>query len=196
MKKKIAITGGIGSGKSTVLKHIADLGYPVFSCDEIYREIIQTKEYVSKIRTAFPSCITDGKIDRKILSELVFKNEEKRLLLNSIAHPLIMQRLVERMQISSSTLVFAEVPLLFEGGFENLFDCVVIVIRDKEKRVNSVALRDGITRSEIENRICSQFDYSSQDAKNRFKKCNAIFLKNEDDEEALKSEITLLLSKL
>ena len=67
--KKIAITGGIGSGKSLVGSYLKKQGYPVFSCDEIYKEIFDTNEYVQLIERAFPSTVKDGKIDRKILSQ-------------------------------------------------------------------------------------------------------------------------------
>ena len=91
MKKKIAITGGIGSGKSEAIKIIKELGFPVFSCDEIYKEIIFSKEYVQRIEENFPTCVKNGIIDRKELSAIVFANREKRDLLNSLSHPLIME---------------------------------------------------------------------------------------------------------
>ena len=121
MKKKIAITGGIGSGKSTVLHIFGEMGYPIFSCDEIYREIIDTAEYVKKIEMTFPRCVVDGKVDRKLLASTVFGNGEALEKLNAIAHPLIMQRLLEEMKNCTSEKVFAEVPLLFEGNYEALF---------------------------------------------------------------------------
>ena len=131
-KIKVAITGGIGSGKSTALSYLKELGYPVFSCDEIYKEVISSKEYIDKIKEFFPEAVTHGCIERKILSEIVFNDPEKRALLNGISHPLIMQKLYEQMDTSENELVFAEVPLLFEGGFENEFDHVIVILRKEE----------------------------------------------------------------
>ena len=74
MGKKIAVTGGIGSGKSTVLTLLKNLGYPVFSCDEIYREITESQAYVKEIETLFPSCVENGTINRKALAEIVFND--------------------------------------------------------------------------------------------------------------------------
>ncbi len=189
MKKKIAITGGIGSGKSCVLHIFGEMGYPIFSCDEIYREIIDMPEYIQKIEGIFPECIVDGKIDRKILSKTVFQNRELLSKLNSIAHPLIMQRLLGRMDECASETVFAEVPLLFEGNYENLFDKIIVVLRKQAERIESVVERDQISSVEVKNRISSQFNFDDPKNANRLKNCNVIFLKNEGGLSALKNKI-------
>ena len=67
MQKKVAITGGIGSGKSTVSEIIKKSGYPVFSCDEIYGELLSDTAYIETLRTRFPSAVRNGKIDKKQL---------------------------------------------------------------------------------------------------------------------------------
>jgi len=176
--KKIAITGGIGSGKSTVLELIKDQGFPVFSCDEIYKEIIVSKEYIQKIKENFPTAVKNGLIDKQILSALIFKDEKKRCMLNQIAHPLIMKRLFWKMDLSNYNLVFAEVPLLFEGNFENLFDAVIVVKRDLKSRINSVATRDNLTAIEVESRINAQFLYDSPKGQIRIKNSNAYVIDN------------------
>ena len=176
MKKCIAITGGIGSGKSSVLRFLGERGYPVFSCDEIYREIILSPDYIQKIAVNFPKCIINGNIDRKLLAEVVFKNSEKLALLNGIAHPLIMDRLFEKMHACAEETVFAEVPLLFEGHYEKRFDAVIVVLRHKADRVRSIMMRDGITEKEALRRISMQFDYDN--GKMRFDKSNAILIEN------------------
>ena len=189
MKKKIAITGGIGSGKSTVLHILGEMGYPIFSCDEIYREIIDAPEYIQKISAAFPECIKEGKIDRKLLSNIVFENCETLAKLNAIAHPLIMQRLLEKMDNCASEKVFAEVPLLFEGNYENLFDKVIVIYRNKDKRIESVVNRDQISSGSVKKRISTQFDYDDEKNKNLLKNCNVIFIENEGDLPSLKNII-------
>ena len=189
MKKKIAITGGIGSGKSTVLHIFGEMGYPIFSCDEIYREIIDTAEYVKKIEMTFPKCVVDGKVDRKLLASTVFGNGEALEKLNAIAHPLIMQRLLEEMKSCTSEKVFAEVPLLFEGNYENLFDQVIVVCRDKAERIQSVVQRDQISSANVEKRILTQFDYEDEKNKNRLKNCKTIFIQNEGELDLLKNKI-------
>ena len=190
MKKRIAITGGIGSGKSSVLQYFAELGYPTFSCDEIYREVILSPAYIKKISEVFPTCIIDGKIDRKILANIVFENKEKLSILNGIAHPLIINRLLEKMNTCPNQIDFAEVPLLFEGHFEDKFDMVIVVMRKRENRISAIMQRDKITREEAVNRISSQFDYDC--GEEHFKKCNAILLYNNSSPEDLKSLIEKL----
>ena len=192
MKKKIAITGGIGSGKSSVLKILGERGYPIFSCDAIYREIIDTPAYIQKIEKVFPHCVIEGKIDKKLLSNEVFKNKKKLAILNAIAHPMIMERLLKSMDNCAGEIVFAEVPLLFEGNFENLFDKVIVVVRSKEKRIASVIERDQISLNEVEDRIASQFDFEAPSNEQRLKNDNVIFLKNEEDFSSLKNRVEAL----
>lgn len=157
---KIAITGGIGSGKSTIGEIFRSLGYPVFSCDEIYSDIINSNDYIIAVKNAFGEAVlTDDKVDRKKLSAVVFKDEERLKKLNAVSHPLIMKELSNLME--KCDVAFAEVPLLFEGGFENIFDKVIVLRRDISVRVESVIQRDGISEDEVKKKIKNQFDYES-----------------------------------
>ncbi len=194
--KKIAITGGIGSGKSTLLVHLQKKGYPVLSCDEIYKEIIVDPAYIQKIREVFPDCVENGKINRAKLGTLVFQNAEERKKLNAIAHPLIIQRMTERMEESSGDFVFAEVPLLFEGGFENRFDSVWVVLRSKEKRVKALTVRDSHDEAYIQKQISSQFDYEGEIGVSRMKKCNATIFRNEGSEKEFQQKVDAALDDL
>lgn len=157
--KKIAITGGIGSGKSTVCQIIKELGYPVHSCDEIYKEIADTQDFIQKIAEIFPIAVTEGKINKKTLSSIVFSNENELEKLNQISHPLIMKKLLEKMNTARSALVFAEVPLLFEGNYQNLFDFCLIIRRKKADRIQAVQKRDNISKKEILERIKNQVNH-------------------------------------
>ncbi len=189
MKQKIAITGGIGSGKSTALQCLKELGYPVFSCDEVYKEVIVSPVYVEKIATRFPTCVQEGKIDRAILAALVFKKKEERLALNAIAHPLIMQALHKKMDEVDAELVFAEVPLLFEGNYQNQFDKIIVVLRERGARISAVVQRDVLSTQAVESRMSAQFDYASHYAQELFKTCNAILIYNNTTKEELKEKI-------
>lgn len=166
-KKRIAITGGIGSGKSLVCKILKDFGFECFSCDEIYRLLWEEEEYQKELLALFPSIEEDGKADKRLLSALVFQDEKALQKLNAFAHPKIMQRLYFLMNESEKNIVFAEVPLLFEGGYENEFDTVLIVLRDKEERIVSTVQRDSVSVKEVENRIAFQFDYAAIDKTNK-----------------------------
>ncbi len=193
MIKKIAITGGIGSGKSTALKYLQSLGYSVLSCDELYKDIIQDPSYIRQIENSFPTAIVDGNINRETLSKIIFMHPEKRALINSISHPIIMEKLNEEMKKCTATLVFAEVPLLFEGNYENLFDYVIVIIRDKEERINAVQARDGSNRESIQMRIASQFDYDSTEGQMRMSAANTYILKNNFDLQSLHNQLLSIL---
>lgn len=188
--KTIAITGGIGSGKSTVSEYIRQSGYTVFSCDEIYKDVIVSPVYIEKIQKLFPEAVHNGKINRKILAELVFHDREKLETLNHVAHPLIMQRLLEQMRTSASAPVFAEVPLLFEGGFQYLFDGVIVVERELEQRIQAVCLRDGLDVSQVNARIAAQSIYPKE------KNENVFLLPNNGDLSELKKRVLTVLENI
>lgn len=196
MPKKVAITGGIGSGKSTVVDIIKELGFPIFSCDEIYSEIINSEEYIEKVKDLFPSVIENNQISRIKLAEIVFSNNKNRETLNAIAHPLIMKELDNRMNSCKENLVFAEVPLLFEGGYESKFDDIIVVIRDLNERISAICQRDNTTIEHAKKRIEAQFDYQSQEGQEKIKKCNAILLENNNDIPQLKTTINAILNQL
>ncbi len=195
-KTKVAITGGIGSGKSKVLQIVAELGYSFFSCDEIYKSVIESPEYIQKIQVEFPACVINEKIDRRKLAEIVFSNEKNREILNSIAHPLIMNALFAQMNASATNVTFAEVPLLFEGNYEKNFDYVIVVQRAKNERIKAIKNRDGLSEAEIGNRMKTQIDYDSENMNSRLQKNNIFIVENNDTIEQLKTKILNILSKI
>ncbi len=152
--RKIAITGGIGSGKSALCDILRGMGCAVFSCDEISHRLWENGEYRRGLAELFPSCAKAGDVDKKALTNLVFSDPISRKLLESYAHPRIMRQLYSEME--RCPLAFAEVPLLYEGGYENDFDGVVVVERKENARVRAVALRDGAEEEEVRARIGAQ----------------------------------------
>ena len=161
--KKIAVTGGIGSGKSTVMKIIAGKGYHIFSCDEIYSQLTSDSDFLNILRHSFGDILnSDGTLDRKKLSEIVFNNPAKLAELDKITHPAIYKEMF-RMADEAGGICFCEVPLLFESGAESLFDGVIIVMRNEEQRIKSVTARDKLPEQDVKKRISNQFDYNSAD---------------------------------
>lgn len=192
MALKIAITGGIGSGKSAALACVREMGYTAFSCDEIYKEIILTPAYVQKVQAIFPSCVVDGKINRKALSDIVFSDEKSREKLNGIAHPMIMERLEFLMNSGENSLVFAEVPLLFEGGYEGLFDKIIVIVRDYEARIQDVMRRDGTDKISVIKRMQAQFPYEQKDCK--MQTSNVVVVGNDKTLIELKMELEKIIT--
>ena len=193
--KKIAITGGIGSGKSLVGKLIAEQGYDVFSCDAIYADLMQDSKYIQKIQNVFPSAVANGKIDKKILGELVFNCPENRAILDAIAHPLIMQTLDEKLEASKTALTFAEVPLLFENNFQNQFDYVIVVLRDMQHRIDAIMQRNGLSKEDCQKRIFAQFDYDTAKLAGAFPK-HCFLIENNADIQTLNKNLLSIIDNV
>lgn len=183
--KKYAVTGGIGSGKSAFCQEIKKLGYPVFSCDEIYAELCRDKNYLSRLKELFPDCFCGETLTRAALAQKVFSDEEALKKLNALAHPLIMERLYAEMQ--KHPLSFAEVPLLYEGGYEKDFDGVIVLRRKKEERVRSVMARDGLSEAEIRARMARQTEEIRH---------NCILVENDGDLKALRQKAQEAIRRL
>lgn len=160
---KIAVTGGIGSGKTTVCNLIKNIGYPVYSCDEVYHDLLNGDALKNDIVKEFGAGIlTEGKVDRRKLSEYVLNDETKLAKLNKITHGKIFEEMFLRSQ-QNSGIVFFEVPLLFEGDYQSLFDGVIVVLREVEDRILSVAKRDKLSESDVKKRINNQYNYDNFD---------------------------------
>lgn len=184
-KVKIAVTGGIGSGKSYVMKLLSEMGYPVFSCDEISHELWSEEAYLHALSASFPTCTVGGKIVKEKLSDLIFSDEGERKRLETISHPRIMERLIQKMD--EHPISFAEVPLLFEGGYESLFDGVILIERDARERIASVMRRDGICEESVKKRILAQ--QSDEEREKR----GAVVLKNDGTVSDLKEKLPSVL---
>ena len=157
--KMIAITGGIGSGKSTATSILKELGYTVFSSDEIVSELYKTRRVAKIIKTLFPTAVKGLflKIDRKALSNIVFNDKEKLALLTNAITPLVLDEIIKRKERTKG-LCFAEVPLLFECNYQDKFDGVLVIYRPLKDRIESVKTRSNLTEQEILARISAQFD--------------------------------------
>lgn len=186
---KIAITGGIGSGKTTVSEIIERKGFPVFSCDKIYRDLFEKENFVKKIANEFDGVVrSDGSVDRRKLSNIVFNDEIALKKLNEITHPAIMGEALFLM--NNEKISFCEVPLLFESGFETLFDEVIIVLRNESERIKFVSKRDKISQEEVKLRIKHQINYDNYD----FAKYYVIH--NDGDFDDLRNAVLSVLEKI
>ena len=191
-KKRIAITGGIGSGKSLVCSLLVELGEVCFSCDAISKSLWKNEIYLKGLSTLFPSACVNGVVDKKLLSALVFSDEVALKRLNEYSHPQIMEQLYANMENASASKVFAEVPLLFEGSYEKNFDKIIVVVREKAARIQAVSLRDGCTTSEVEERISVQFDYKTLSQKDE----KIIVLNNDNSIDELRRGLLQILNAL
>ena len=189
MPNKIAITGGIGSGKSAVCRILKERGYPVFSCDEINRTLLSEKSYLDGLCALFPTCVKEKKKKKTALASLVFSDKEALETLNAYAHPRISERLQRDMDGAKKTC-FAEVPLLFESGMTKQFDGAIVVLRNKEERIRAVVARDGLTAERAEARMKQQFDYNGPLPD------GCLVIENDGDEAALREKVDEALKAL
>lgn len=164
--KIIAVTGGIGAGKSTVIAVIKSLGYKVFGADETYKKLLKNGEFKRKIYSAI-GLKYGGRFYKKQVAAAVFSDGEKLKALNAVTHGEIMRVMLKNsknaLAVAKNGLVFNEVPLLFEGGYESLYDGVIVVTRKKEDRIAAVAARDKTDEKNVIARINNQTDYEKKD---------------------------------
>lgn len=148
---KVAVTGGIGAGKSEFMRAVKELGIKTYSADEINAELLRDKRYIEKLSEAFPLAVKDGKVDKSVLREEVFSDEKKRKTLNALAHPEIRRKIEE---ITGDAVV--EVPLLFESGMTDLFDRVIVVTAGEDVRINRIVSTRNISKDLAKNIIKNQ----------------------------------------
>ena len=155
----LGLSGGIGSGKSTVAKILANLGAVVIDADVIAREVLEPNQAgYQRVIEVFGESILDSdrRIDRKRLAELVFQNSDELAKLEAIVHPAVITRVAQiRSSLPESTVVVYDTPLLFEKNLQGQFDKVLIVVTDSEHRKARLIER-GLELTDIEARIANQ----------------------------------------
>lgn len=157
---KIGITGGIGSGKTTVAKVFEVLGIPVYYADEAAKEIMHKNELL-KQRLIFyfgQATYVDGNLNRKHLSSIVFADKEKLELLNSLVHPVTIADAEQWFKRQQSPYVLKEAALLFESGAAEGLDYVIGVTAPAPIRIKRVMDRDGVTADEVKKRMLNQIE--------------------------------------
>ncbi len=153
----IGITGGSGAGKSLVSGIFAEKGFRIVDADAIAKSIMNTDiALAEKIKKIFGERFVDaqGRVDRRALGKLVFSDNKKRLELNRLTHPSIIEE-IKREALSGGNVVI-DIPLLKNSTVEEICDLKIAVISDREKRIERIMNRDGIEREVAENRIDSQ----------------------------------------
>ena len=157
---KLGVTGGIGSGKTTVCKVFNVLGIPVFSTDPEASEIMTSdREIISKINfIAGKDLYKSGTLDRKELAALIFNDSSLLKKVNSIVHPAVSERFLKWAMEQSAPYVIMEAAILFESGASKLVDKVAAVVAPEEERINRVIVRNHLTREEVMDRIRNQMN--------------------------------------
>lgn len=157
---KIGITGGIGSGKSTVARLFTLLGVPVYIADDESKRLTATSPLIrQQLTSRFGNNLyTAEGLNKKRLAELIFSNAEHLHAVNAIIHPVVKQDFLAWAERQRTPLCAIESAILFEAGFEHTVDCTLMVYTPLELRIARIGQRDGSLPQEIARRIQSQMD--------------------------------------
>ena len=157
-RKIIGITGGIGSGKTTVSQIITSKGFPVYNSDNRAKEIVNENQDIQQkiIYLLGEKAYENGVYNRSFVANCVFNNNELLQKLNEIIHPAVRQDFLDFVERQNSQFIFKETAILFELGLDKDCDEVILVTANTEMRIERVMVRDGRTRQEIEQIIAKQ----------------------------------------
>ena len=199
----IGLTGGIGTGKSTVSQILQEKKFPVIDLDTISHEVIKIPKVIEKIVENFGKEVLENsgnfenennaiRISREKLGKIIFENKEKRLLLNSIMHPEILHTMRE--QISkykkNNKIIFVEIQLLFEVQWEKEFDYILLISAKKSTQIRRILERDKRSENDALNIINSQLPLDEK------KKRSDFVIENDGNIEELKEKIDEFLEYL
>lgn len=192
MTKIIGLTGGIGSGKTTAARFFQEHGIPVYIADEAAKNIMQQESVIQEIQTLFTQNVTqsNGQLDRKLISQLVFDDPTKLDSLNAIIHPKVHTHFRTWLEkYSNEPFVIKEVAILFETKGYLKCDATILIKAAVETRILRVMKRDHKTRKEVLRVIHNQLT-------DKEKEKLATYVISNDDLKILQKELLILLKKL
>jgi len=189
----VGVTGGIGSGKTTLCRILSELGRVVLSADEIAKQLtVNDPEIRSTLAHTFGPTFffNDGSLDRKKLAAFVFESSHRLRKLNSILHPRVIVSIKETLRTlppkKRRPYVAIEAALVYEAGLESLFNYIVVVDAPVDTRIQRLMVRDGASKSEILKRMRSQFPFTR-----KAKKADFVVV-NQGSEEKLRKKVGFL----
>jgi len=159
---RVALTGGIGTGKSAVLVALAELGTPVLDADPLAHSVIaRGTPGAAAVRMRFGEqvILLDGNVDRRRLGQIVFGDDQARRDLEAIIHPVVyrtIERWMDAQAARGSVIAVAEIQLLFEIGKDGDFDRILVVACERETQVRRVMRRSKLPESEVRQRLAAQ----------------------------------------
>lgn len=191
MTLKIGLTGGIGSGKSTVAKIFEVLGIPIYFADDAAKRLMNEDKELKKaiIREFGNESYKDGLLDRSFLASRVFNDKEKLASLNALTHPATLRDAERWMTAQKTPYAIKEAALIFESGSNKQLDYVIGVQSPEDLRVNRTMARDSISREEVQRRIANQMNETE-----KMKRCH--FIIYNDEEQPILPQVLALHRKL
>ncbi|MBR7926713.1 dephospho-CoA kinase [Aerococcaceae bacterium zg-ZUI334] len=158
--KVIGLTGGIATGKSTVSQYLISKGYEVIDADLVAREVVEVGQpgLVALVQSFGSSILTvDGQLDRKRLGALIFSDVSKRQMVNELLHPYIFESIHRKREQSHQAILFIDMPLLFEVGYEKQVDEVWLVYVSSDVQLIRLMERDSLSIDLAKERLSSQW---------------------------------------
>jgi len=195
--RKIAITGGIASGKSKLTNFLKSKGEVVIDLDEISHTLTDSDEdTINEIAKIFGDDIKikSGSIDRKLLASKVFSNSENKKQLEEILHPRIRQVMMNEIDLQEKDIVFVEVQLLAEKNMGKLFDHIIIVSASKDQQINRLKTIRMMDSNLINQILDSQL--TDEERKSMLSKYSNDILENNGSEDTFQEKIESLYNKL
>lgn len=188
----IGLTGGIGAGKSTVTRLLAEKGAVIIDADALAREVVAPgTPGLAAVEKEFPGVVVDGALDRAALAAIVFADPDALDRLEGITHPLIRQRTAElAAEAGEGAVVIHDLPLLVEMGTDQAYDLVVVVAADEEVRRERLRRDRGMTDEEITLRMDAQATDEDRRA------VADVWIDNSGEREALEGAVETLWSEV
>lgn len=170
MPKIIGLTGGIGSGKTTIANYLASLAIPVYIADDAGKKVMQQQEIIEAIQEKFGfDIVENNQLNRAKLAEIVFNNPDQLKVLNAIVHPAVKKDFKKWVdEHADSPFVVYESAILFESGSYTNFDIILTVTAPLETRISRVLQRDNSNRDQVISRINAQWTDEQRIAKSDF----------------------------
>ena len=170
MTQIIGLTGGIGSGKTTLATYMESLGIPVFIADDEAKKLMQSAAVLEAIQTSFGDAVFEnGQLNRQQLAAIVFSKPEKLKQLNGIIHPAVKQQFsIWLGQYQSEPIVVYEAAILFESGSYQNCDSIITITAPLEDRITRVMQRDSSSREQVLERINAQWTDDQRAAKSDY----------------------------
>lgn len=174
---KIGLTGGIGSGKTTISEKFKELKIPVLNTDLLAREIMESNEtIISSVKETFgEESYLSNKLNRKYIANIVFNDSKQLEILNKITHPIIRQEIIKWMDSQTTKFCIVESAIMFKSDLYTIFDKIICVVANEETRIERIVKRDNLTREEALQRIDKQISQEDMESKSNF------IIKNDED---------------